>query len=665
MKKEFLHCLRIQIVPGHYEEERIQNILNFCLRYNFRNVMLFINAEEYNVGHMTIEEAKPWVETMKRAKKVLAENGISVSLNPWTEIGHLDRKRPLKNGQNFTTMVDYDGNKSEMVVCPYCENWRKYYAEFYTYLLKEIEPDTIWVEDDFRLHNHAPLHYGGCFCDLHMKKFNGKLGKNYTREEFTDLLFRKKADRKVRKAWLDVNRECMRDFARFLGETVKKAGNAKVGLMSSVHFVHAMEGRDWHGIHKGLAQGGEMINRLHLPCYDEISPKSYYYEFNLKPYICRAFLPDKCKVYPELENGSFNTFTKDSEFLRFQLESAIPLCINGMTYDIYDFVGNGTIESFGYGQACKQISPYLDRVTGLALKYKDIEGVICPIDEKSVYNRRNVIGFDGLYPDEHSFYAYMNAIGINTKVSVKKKFLGKVIVLSNGAVFNFTKAQLTDLFKNNFVVLEGGAAINLINIGMGHLIHADGYDLLVAECAEHSYEEVDDGIAINGIRGYRASAFGKAGDYVKIHYTKEVHALSKIYDFNNVCLGKGDVYEENFFVVPYVVRNLCFEQFNDLRTTLLKTALWEKSRSLISTDYAGVYAYLFNEKDKQTLILVNSTVNSFDKISFRAKGVDFTGIRYIDRGNAKIKNVEFERRGDRITLPLPFERMTTATLLLR
>jgi hypothetical protein len=46
-------------VPNHIEEERITDILNYCLKYDFNNVMLFINAEEYNVGHMTIEEAKP------------------------------------------------------------------------------------------------------------------------------------------------------------------------------------------------------------------------------------------------------------------------------------------------------------------------------------------------------------------------------------------------------------------------------------------------------------------------------------------------------------------------------------------------------------------------------------------------------------------------------
>ena len=291
-KKVFENILRLQIVPNLYEEERVSGIIDYCLQYGFQHVMLFINAEDYFVGHMTIEEAKPWVEAIKRTKKRLIKNGIKVSLNPWIEFGHLDRGRKLKEGQNFTTMVDYDGTACEVVTCPLCENWRTYYKEFYQYLIREIEPDTIWVEDDFRLHNHGDLKYGGCFCALHMRRYNEKLGTNYTREEFTDLLFRKTCDEKVRNAWLDVSRETMTDLAEFLGKTVKEVGlNTKVGLMSSAQIRHSMEARDWYAVHKGLAQGGEMINRLHLPCYMEICAKEYYTYFNMFPYVCRSYIP--------------------------------------------------------------------------------------------------------------------------------------------------------------------------------------------------------------------------------------------------------------------------------------------------------------------------------------------------------------------------------------
>lgn len=663
MEDKFLNCLRIQIVPNHYEEERINSVADFCDKYGFRNVMLFINAEEYNMGHMTIEEAKPWVDTIKRAKKILVERGISVSLNPWIELGHLDRHRPLKQGQNFTTMVDYDGNKSETVVCPYCENWRKYYSEFYTYLLKEIEPDTVWVEDDFRLHNHGALHYGGCFCEEHMKRYNEKLGTNYTREEFTDLLFRKKADKKVRKAWLDVSRDCMIELAEFLGQTIKNATGCKVALMSSVHTMHAMEGRDWVAIHKALSQGGEMINRLHLPCYDEISSKEYYYKFNLIPYICRAFLPKQCKVLPELENGAFSSFTKDARFLQFQLESAIPLCIDGMTYDIFDFVGNGAIESFGYGQAVHEIEGYLNVVKKLSLKYETLEGIVCPIDEKSVYNREHIKEFFDFLPDEHYFYAYLNAIGFSTKITKQKKFIGKTVALSCGSVYNFTDTQLKELFADNFVIVEGGAAMHLIERGLGNLIKAKNCELQYE--GVNSYEQVNGEKTINGMHGYRATMFCKAGNYVKLEYSEKVNALSTVFDYKNQIVGNGIVHENGFCVIPFVINQLLWEQFNDLRTTLLREIVLEKTAKIVSTNYAGVYAYLFERKKDTVLVLVNSTVGDIKNETVSIKGVDCRAITQIVRPNGNRKKVVFEIKGCNLSLPIEIKAMTTCVLVIK
>ena len=440
------------------------------------------------------------------------------------ELGHLDRgDRYLKDGQNFTTMVDYNGLRSRTNACPFCKNWRAYFQEFYTHIIKEIDPEVVWIEDDFRLHNHAPLEYGGCFCDLHMQKFNEKLGKNYTREEFVDRLFRKTCDEQVKKAWLDVNRECMVDLANFLGKTVQGVGlQTKVGLMSSMHQKHSTEGRDWQGVHQGLAQGGEMINRLHLPCYGEMSGKEYYYWFNCYPFIAREMLPKECKIYPELENGSFSTFSKEARFLQFQLESAIPLCIDGMTYDIFDFVGNGAIEGFGYGQKMKEITPYLNGVLCLAPEFSTLQGVVLPVDEKNVYHRKNIRSFDGFFPDEFFFDAYLTAVGVNCQPSKEKRFENKVIALSNSAVHNFTDEELADMFAHNFVVVDGGGAETLIERGLGKLICAKSCRRMATEKDVQCYEQAEDGILINRQKGYRASAYFRAGDFVRIEYADGV-----------------------------------------------------------------------------------------------------------------------------------------------
>lgn len=667
MRKKFLHCLRIQFPPKHYEDERIAEVVDYCVKYGFKNVMLFINAEEYNVGHMTIEEAKPWLETMKKAKEALVEKGITVSLNPWTELGHLDRCRPLKEGQNFTTQVDYDGDKCEMVACPLCENWKKYFLEFYQYIIKELDPDTVWVEDDFRLHNHGDLNFGGCFCDLHMQKYNARLGTKYTREEFTDRLFRKNPEKRVKKAWLDVNRECMASLAEDIGQAVAELGlGTKVGLMSSMHEKHALEGRDWHRLHKGFAAGGPIIDRLHLPCYDEISAKKYYVEFNRLPFHCRALLPKNTIVYPELENGSFSTFTKDARFLQFQLESAIPLCIEGMTYDIYDFVGNGIVDNFRYGEAVKDITPYLNGVMKLGLKYETLEGIILPIDEKTVYKRDSKINkFDDLYPDESIFNAYLTSIGLSCKASTKKRFRNKIVALGGGNAYNFTKEQLIDLFENNFVLVDGGAARILIDKGLGALIGAVSYETYVGEHNVHSYEQVKDGILINDKKGYRVTAFGKAGDYVKISYKDESGAQSFVYDYLDNKIGVGDMDGGNYFVIPYVINGMYFEQYHDLRTTLLKTFLRKSGVELVLTNHAGVYVYLYKQHNKKVLIVVNSTEEDFEKTELEMQNIDFSRMYTISRKSGKRIVKKYERHGNMVYIKNKNSHLTTQVFILQ
>ena len=280
MEKEFLHCLRAQIYPDMYYQERIDSIKKFCLDYDFQNVILIFNGEEHNVGHIKDEELSLWIDVMKKAKEQFNEVGISVSLNPWMELGHLDRGRKLQEGQHFQTMVDKNGKVSELVACPLDTNWKEYYLHQVETYVKEIKPEVLWIEDDFRLHNHPPLDWGGCFCPLHMQEFAKRIGKEETREEFVANL--SKGEPSIeRKAWLDFSFECMDGLAKEIAQTVKRANPyTHIGLMSSTPFQHAMEARNWSKLHSDLSPDGIKIDRIHLPAYREEGSKKYYFDFN-------------------------------------------------------------------------------------------------------------------------------------------------------------------------------------------------------------------------------------------------------------------------------------------------------------------------------------------------------------------------------------------------
>ncbi len=81
--KDYRYILRISILPGMHENERIDELVRCCKKYGFDDVALFINAENMNIGHMTKEQCRPYVELALRTKEALNSQGITLSLNPW------------------------------------------------------------------------------------------------------------------------------------------------------------------------------------------------------------------------------------------------------------------------------------------------------------------------------------------------------------------------------------------------------------------------------------------------------------------------------------------------------------------------------------------------------------------------------------------------------
>lgn len=288
-----------------------------------------------------------------------------------------------------------------------------------------------------------------------------------------------------------------------------------------------------------------------------------------------------------------------------------------------------------------------------------------PIDEKTAYKREAKIAcFDDLRSDESYFNAYLSSVGITTKVSVKKSFRGKIVALGGGNAYNFTAAQLKALFKDNFVVVDGGAARILIDRGHGCLIGATGYRTYISERDVHSYEEVKDDVVIDGKKGYRTTAFGKAGDYVKIDYVDESGAQSFVYDYLGNKLGVGDMDGGRYFVIPYVINNLYLEQYNELRTTLLKAFLRKSDARLVLTNHAGVYAYLYERRSDKILIVVNSTEEDFATTELELRNIDVTKISAINRKSGKKRRVDFERVGDKYIVKTKNEHLTTQTFVL-
>ncbi len=665
MSNTFKQCLRVQITPDEYADERIARLPQYCKQYGLQDVVFFITAEEHLIGHPTMEEVRPWIEMIKKAAALLRQNGIGVSLHHGHTIGHDDRGIGLKAGQNFTTMVDKNGKQSIFVACMTDENWRAYFAEYLGEAIREIKPDVYWVEDDFRLHNHQPLDWGGCFCEKHMQMYNDYLGTQYTREEFCEKAFATGEPTKEREAWLAVSEQTMIDYAAFLRRVIKDANpDTKLALMSSAPTEHCMESRNWEKLFDALCGEDEAYNRVHLPGYFQPNGKEYMFSFNHIPMPIRALSPRDTKILPELENGSLTLFRKDVRFMGFQLEAALPLCLSGMTYNINDSTAVGVVEGYGFQREIPRLAPYLQAVMDIGVQFADMQGVVVPIDEKICYHKHIKKGFLDLRTNLFEASSYLSALGLGYRFSTEKQFCGETVCLFGDAVYIFTDDQLKALFADNAVMVDGGAVLLLQERGLLSLIGAKSATLYAAQSGYQTFEQVEGDEEIFGIRGFRASCRAAAGDFVKIEYDTAVTCLSRVYDGARNLGWNAFVQCGNCLVNPFVVDRKLYTQFTELRRHFVARFAENTAPVLANSRYEGVHPYVYTGERETVVMLINATLEQFEKTAFFIKGVEFDTVLSVDKDGVT-RRVSFAYDGDMLVIDRPLEYMSSLTLCLR
>ena len=203
----YRYILRYYIDPGFSEGDRIAELVDFCRRGRVEEVMFFHNPEELFQGYPGRTYDDPWFKLACRVKAVLAEAGIAMSLNPWVTTCHLSRGRRFgESERDFTPMVGETGVVSPITACPLDPAWQRDLARRFAEMAARLGPVTIWVEDDWRLHNHEPsMKYGGCFCPLHLARFAAMAWvKEVSREELLANILKPGKPHPWRAIWLDL-----------------------------------------------------------------------------------------------------------------------------------------------------------------------------------------------------------------------------------------------------------------------------------------------------------------------------------------------------------------------------------------------------------------------------------------------------------------------------
>lgn len=665
----FSYMLRYAVEPGHMEQERLKSLVSFCQNAQIDDVMFFINGEELNSGHQTEDELLPWLDVIIRGKSMLEPLGISTSINPWTTFLHMDRGRTLRSGQSFRLMVDPRGKSSSAVVCPLCPEWRKYIKRMYA-AYAALEPNVLWLEDDFRFHNHAPLEWGGCFCDVHLQQFSKLAGvKQMTRESFISGVLRPGNPHPYRQIWLDTCRETLIEIANEIREVVHSISPAtRLGLMTSDPQIHAAEGRNWRRLFSALAGDRQAVIRPHLPSYAEVPGIVYWRGFNQISRTTAALVPDQVMICPELENFTYTLFNKSIAFQQFQLETSLLVGATGITMNIFDMMGNGVYHEERHDKCLQESKAFLNQISGLNLSVHEQTGIEIPVCENASGTLHTSSGtnMSELYPDETFWAALFSAFGVANKISPCLSEKTAAVAISGQYFRNMSESEIRDLFASRLVFLNGDAVHTLYCMGMGSLCGIRNVEWHSADSGFQAYEQVSDGNTYFGIELARMTAQASVGNLLAIEYDLPVHQFTAIhrYDGQVACPGMVLV-QDRVFIMPYGQKGEHKALLHPVRQEIIQQVLQKlkTGRPLMICNYVPhVSVFEYRREDQQCIVIVNTSLDRVKEIDFSRSSISVGGWVLYTREHPAGQPVELNLRGNYIRFEGEIEPLTMVVL---
>jgi hypothetical protein len=537
-------------------------------------------------------------------------------------------------------MVFDDGVQAHSVACPLDERFLAYITDTFAYYAA-CRPDILWLDDDVRIRWHNDqggswLNFG-CFCPRHMAAYGERIGRAVTREELVARLIRGGAPDKYRAAFLDVNGEMISAFVRRVAEAVHQASpHTKVGFMHGCPAHHSAEGRDWAGILEPLRKGGVIHTRPPLGHYNEYSPVKYLSDVTQYLLGSAALMPEGVVRWPEMESAPYSEFNKSVSFTRFAVECSLAAGTPGCTFNPYDMIGNGVYATEpGLAVMLGELKPYMDAAAALELSVSKARGVCVPsyAETSRVMTAQDTGSLFNLLADDQLWRKALPLFGVSVRSTSEKAFTGQTVAFSGQSIKCLTTEQIEAAFRDNFILLDGGAVLSLADLGLLHLAGIKRCERLRGSVGEHPYEEVVNGKRYKGIIQAKIPMY-YVGDYVRIEYAGEVEAITAVKRTDGSVSGAGTVVSGNCFIWPIVPNledmppNLC----TLARQGIVQEVLMRRDVPM-ALNHAAVALFAFDG----AYVVINAVHDDRADVELYLPGVDAEALFEINRDGRRVK----------------------------
>ena len=356
-----VHYMLRRNLPLWKWRSTVEETIGFCLDTGVDEIIWKVDAEEFSHGFVSHELIREYLEGLRHAKECQAAPGIAFSINPWVTQNHQGRGRyPDGAPDGFRWRVHPDGSVALGMACPLSPGWCAWLVEAYR-LYATMQPDKLWVEDDFKTFINAG-HHPGCYCDAHVAAFSARAGEALSRDDLVRRISAPGVPDPIRLQWFDFCGEIMVRICGDLARAVHAESPAtRLGLMCS----WSSDGRWWADAVKALAGPHRPLTRTSLAPYEETrTVVSLPDRFDiLKEQAC---LPADTQNCPELENFPYTVYTKSAAMTGLHMMLSQALGNPDITMNLFDMVGGGTSEEPRYGRMLRDLKPFLSGMAALA-----------------------------------------------------------------------------------------------------------------------------------------------------------------------------------------------------------------------------------------------------------------------------------------------------------
>ncbi|MDR3676683.1 MAG: hypothetical protein P4N24_14420 [Acidobacteriota bacterium] len=465
--------------------QQTDGLIAYCKENRISHVILF-SGNHWDMGWNlpTLEEAEGRVGILRPVFSRLRAAGLHTSINMWTTLGHADIDRDERSRFSWQFMVGDDGAQSRAVPCPIDPQWKAYIGRLYG-LFAQLEPEIIYLDDDFRYHNHSPVSWG-CFCPLHLEEMARRTGRRLTREELVHQILRAWPQPTAeRKGWLDLCGDSILEAARIISTAVKAASaKTHMGLMCSDPNTHAAEGRRWLDMVQAFSvSGNQPVLRPHYASYQE----GVYTETPHEIACMRKLQPllgGRMRLTPELENGLSTRFAKSARLTRLQIALSLFLAPPDITLDIFSFVDTRFDYDTAFDQVLRDSFDYFRGICAWSAECETERGLQILWDQRFPLHRKVESDRMTALPAPRVWEGAMDLMGFATTF-----YPDDVKLASRAYLEERTQDELLALLQGK-LLLDGDAAAFLVEKGFASAL---GLKDLQPLSGAYNYERMVDG----------------------------------------------------------------------------------------------------------------------------------------------------------------------------